>query len=239
MSWQRYNAIDLKEKYLYKFIQKNHLFQFLETKKIWFSRADKFGDKLECVLVNELLQEKPDYRKIIERKEKYLISCWHLANNESLALWDTYVDEKSKRRIAAIRFERRYLVEVMNDSVYSNDGFYYTRTFRHGAIKYKNLLSIRPSTFDDLLVKYPAFRKEKAFEYENEYRFVIGLTRKYEADGFLYRLLEPPEIRFDILINPLLDVTEYKSIKEEIKDKGYGRYLKDSALNRWLHPEAW
>jgi len=239
MSWKRYNAIDLKERYLYKFIQKDFLFLFLGTKNIWFSRADEFGDKLECVLAMELLQGKPDYGKIVERKEKFLISCWHLANNESLALWDKYVNDKSKRRIAAIRFERSHLVERMNDSINHNDRFHYTRTFKHGAIKYKDLLSIKPSTFDALLVKYPEFRKEKAFAYENEYRFVIGLENKYYEKGFPYHLLEPPSISFDILINPLLEAAEYNLIKEEIHNKGYGNHLKDSALNRWLHPEDW
>jgi hypothetical protein len=134
-----------------QFIQKEFLFQFLENKAIWFSRADQFGDKLECVLAAELLQRKPDYGKIVERKEKHLISCWHLANNESLALWDTYVDEKSKRRVAAIRFDRKYLVQLIKESVYRNDSFYFERTFTHGAIVYKDLSPVVPAKFPTLL----------------------------------------------------------------------------------------
>jgi hypothetical protein len=54
-----------------------------------------------------------------------------------------------------------------------------------------------------------------------------------------YHLLSSPEPTFDILINPLLERDEYNAISAELIDKGFGRYLKDSALNKWLHPDQW
>lgn len=239
MPWRTYNTTDLRSKYLYRFVAKEYLLEFLETRCIWFSRADRFGDKMECVRALELLEEKPDYGRILERKERHLISCWHAADNESLALWDTYVDELSKRRVAAIRFFRSKLAEWMAFSLPHNERFSHPVTYTHGAVRYKNLLTWKPSDFEGLLVKYPAFRKEKAFAYENEYRFVIHLPRKYHDRGYAYHLLEPPAISFDIILNPLLGAAEYNSLKQEVADKGYGEYLKDSPLNKWLHPEDW
>ncbi|MHB8401562.1 MAG: hypothetical protein ACYDCN_06075 [Bacteroidia bacterium] len=79
----------IEEKQLFKFLPFNRLVDFIENKTIWFSRADKFGDKMECVHISDLLK-KPDYKEIEARKRKYLISCWHVANKESLAFWDTH-----------------------------------------------------------------------------------------------------------------------------------------------------
>src|SRR6185369_5536509 len=104
MMWNSYHTKEITETYLFKFLPKKRLFDFFETGSIWFSRADKFGDKMECVRIDDLLVKQPDYKSIEERKKKFLISCWHLANNESLAFWDTYTDNSDNRKNFALRF---------------------------------------------------------------------------------------------------------------------------------------
>lgn len=240
-NYDTYHTTDLTEKYLYRFLSKEFLFEYLEKKAIWFSRGDGFGDKMECVMLKDLLVERPDFTDLERRKKTFLISCWHLANNESLALWDTYVKSKEQRRVAAIRFSRKDLARHFYDGILMNGhGFNYRARWMQGSVQYRNLTTMRkPQDVEEAVVKYSVFRKEYAFRYESEYRFVLQLPEPYSKKGFLFRLPEPPRVKFDVLVNPMLDADEYVALREEVKDRGYGEYLKESHLNRWLHPDLW
>ncbi len=59
MAWSSYHASAATEQYLYRFLSKHNLERFLETGSIWFLRADIFGDKMECVSIADLLDDKP------------------------------------------------------------------------------------------------------------------------------------------------------------------------------------
>jgi hypothetical protein len=241
MSWKFYNTTDIKEQYLYKFLPFNRLVDFLKEGTIWFSRSDVFGDKMECVLINDLIAGKPDYKKIEERKRKYLISCWHLADNESLSLWDTYADTNEKRRTVAIRFKRLELIKHIKDYEHGagNGVFHYETEWIQGRVQYKNMITADFKTLSKSLVKHPAFRKEKAFEYENEYRFVVKLNKPTTKEGFEYYLGPKSRLDFEILINPLLNKEQYAQIKKDICDVGFSDKIVPSELTRWLNPEQW
>ncbi len=100
-TWNTYNTSGITDKYLYKFLSLKDLNRFLKSGDIWFSRSDIFGDKMECVMIADLLKPQLPLPAIETRKKKFLISCWHIANKESLALWDTYAKSDKKRRKVA------------------------------------------------------------------------------------------------------------------------------------------
>ena len=240
MKWKTTRTKITEEVYLYKFLSKTDFYKFLETGNIWFSRADIFGDKMECVSIIDLKKDKPDYEEIKARKRKFLISCWHLADRESLVLWDTYSDTIEKRRTVAIRFKRRQLVSLMEMYAIRNHcNFFYATEFVHGKVAYKQLINIDNELLDEKAVKYPAFRKEIAFSYENEYRFSIQLVREHAEHGYGYTLKPAHKMPFQIIINPLLSQDMYVPLKEDIKKAGFGYKLIDSDLSKWLHPELW
>ena len=68
---------------------------------------------------------------------------------------------------------------------------------------------------------------------------MIELTKPTENLGLAYKIGNPLELTFDILINPLLNKDEYLELKEIVVNKGFGRHLKDSDLAKWLKPELW
>lgn len=239
MSWKSYHTKDLTERYLFRFLSLNYLEDFLNTGSIWFSRADKFGDKMECVRIAELKKSKPDFEQIEIRKQKFLINCWHLASKESLALWDTYSDTVEKRRKVAIRFKRQDLIQIIQDTKFKNDSLYYQTKWIHGKVQYRNLVNVKPEKLTTSALKYPSFRKEKAFEYENEYRFIIELIQPTTKLGLAYELGKIEQLPFEILINPLLNKEEYSQVKEIIISRGFESNLRDSVLARWLKPELW
>jgi len=240
MKWKTYHSKSAEEMYLYKFLSKTDFLKFLETGAIWFSRADIFGDKMECVRIADLKEEKPNYENITARKKRFLISCWHLADRESLVLWDTYSDTIDKRRTIAIRFKRIELIALLEDySIRNHGNFYYTTQLVHGKVVYKQLINVDNELLAEKAVKYPAFRKEFAFKYENEYRFLIQLEHQHTVPGYGYTSEPAAQLPFKIIINPLLSSEIYLPLKKEIENTGFGNKLIESDLNKWLHPELW
>ncbi|MBK7652437.1 MAG: hypothetical protein IPJ20_19335 [Flammeovirgaceae bacterium] len=54
MKWELYQESEPKEKYLYRFLSKEHLEKYLNSGSIWMARSDQFGDKMECVTIKDL-----------------------------------------------------------------------------------------------------------------------------------------------------------------------------------------
>jgi hypothetical protein len=237
--WKPYNSLKHKEKYLFKFLSKKHLVDFIGNNDIWFSRADQFGDKMECVHISDLLLDKPNYSEIEKRKRKYLISCWHHADRETLAFWDTHSKNSEERRIVALRFKKDILIQLFRDWFYMNNSFYIKSEFIHGRVRYGDLINPHKDVLINYRIKHPAFRKEGAFGYESEYRFVIKLVMEHSDLGYKYNLRHLSIKDFDILINPLLSKIEYLNIKQELIDLGVEESIKPSALFKWLNPEEW
>src|SRR5690606_17935642 len=67
-----------EDKYIFKFLLLSHTLGFLNSGNIWFSKASELGDKLECILIDDLNESPLDRESIEACKEKTLISCWHL-----------------------------------------------------------------------------------------------------------------------------------------------------------------
>lgn len=239
--WKSYHTEGINEEHLYRFLCLDHLRQFLENGRIWFSRADFFADKMESVHIGELLKDKPDFPKILTRKRLLLISCWHLADQESLALWDNYTDDDSRRRKVAIRFRYKELRKLVVDKYYPNNSFYIKTKFHYGRVLYRDLVNADAGALNKSAVRLPFFRKERAFEYEKEFRFVIQYhpDSKCAPDGCGYQLGEPRKLDFDILVNPLLKKEEYEAVQQQVKRMGFASNLKPSALAKWLKPELW
>lgn len=236
MKWTSYHTKNIKHKYLYKFLSNTNAKRFLDSGHLWFSRADKFSDKMECVLIADLQSSPIDRDGIESRKRKTLISCWHLADQESLAMWDTYSKTKDERRVWAIRFELDDLNELVETapSMFSEDDF--IRNV-YGRIAYKDLLS--GEVLDGQKVKFSAFRKEKAFKYESEYRYVTQLRNEFNGDGFNYKLGDPEKLPFQILINPLLSAEQYSRLKKEVLTGIHSLKFEESRLVGWIKTEQW
>lgn len=234
MKWQSYHTASIKEKYIFKFLSLSHTLDFLKSGDIWFSKASEFGDKMECVLVDDL-KESPLNRKAIEtRKRRTLVSCWHLAERESLAMWDVYSKSEKDRRVCAIRFERKTLDNLIKKSWPSSFPIGDVQNLLYGTVQYKNLLNSKE--LDSNRLKYNAFRKEEAFRYESEYRYVIKLKDSIPAKGFGYSIGNTNDFQFTILLNPLLKSKQYASLKRSLQNI---QNVEDSALAKWLKPEMW
>jgi len=236
MKWNKYRVDNIKKEYLFKFLSEENINRFLDTGDIWFSRADRFGDKMECVRVSDLKRDPVDENKIESRKKRTLISCWHLTDDESLAMWDTYSKTKLERKVCAIRFSVKHLNELIKSTSPDFSAAKLKRNV-YGRIVYRNISSFKD--LDTKKVKYSAFRKEKAFQYESEYRYVTQLNGEFHAEGLNYKLGKPSGLSFNILINPLLSKDDYSRLMSKFLNGNHSSKVKESHLVNWVKPAEW
>lgn len=239
-TWTPYNIDKIKGRYLYRFMSEKNLLRFLYTGDLWFPRSDVFGDKMECVRLSDILKKpRPDFEKIEIRKRQHLICCFHESTKESIALWDTYFVRGHDRRNYAIKFRRTELVNLIEKLTRTLDLPHEVIALTHGKVKYKTLIGISDDKLTQKKIAHVAFRKEYSFSYEREYRFDILLSDCCKELGFNFKLGNPNELPFEILVNPLLESSAYKKSIMKLKQFGFDRNFQESALAKWLKPELW
>lgn len=239
MNWKVYNTEDINSKYLYKFLSERHLLRFLQTGNIWFSRSDKFGDRMECVMIKDLLKTPPDFKEIEARKQKHLISCFHEGNKETLAFWDTYAKIDEDRRKFALRFDREDLIKKIVSNKETLNCMPSLSRLVHGKVRYMNLIGASNKKLEAKTIKYTAFRKEYVFAYEREYRFDITLKNQTNDLGININIGNPEVLDFAILVNPLLESMDYMNCIAKINEFGFNDKYEESTLAKWLKPELW
>ncbi len=76
--WDTYHTNDIKEKYLFRFLDVYRLIDFLESGSLYFARMDGFDDKFEGISVYDIIRTiawsqiwegHPDLNKSIPEKE--------------------------------------------------------------------------------------------------------------------------------------------------------------------------
>ncbi|RIV42469.1 DUF2971 domain-containing protein [Flagellimonas pelagia] len=234
-NWKAYNTSNPKSKYLLRFLSEEKLNLFLKSGSIWFPRAIDFGDPLECITAHDLKSYGIDFKKVDSRKKKYLVSCWHEATYESVAMWDTYSVSKEGRRRYAIRFKKDQLIQYVTSTSSSKYPNIKIDEFMHGSVRYKNMITQSPDLSQQNLMKRSVFRKEYAFKYEKEFRFVIRLHNEAEK-GFALKIGNIDNLQFDILVNPLLPDNEYIEAKDSAPAITYKNKVIDSRLAKWFKP---
>lgn len=236
--WKTYHTKNITESYLFRFLTIHHLSDFLKTGNIWFARADQFLDQMECAYVEDLINAL-DTSRINARKRRFLVSCWSVSDHESIGLWNQFHAKGHERRTVAIRFKREYLIKLVKELFHANHRFYHRTNFHLGKVSYRQLAGATPELLEKARISYPFFRKEQAFDFEREFRFVVEFHKEdNEAPkGFGYRIGKPNHLEFEILINPLLNKAEHLEIEEIIQSLGFKNKLMDSALRNWFKQE--
>ncbi|WPR75227.1 hypothetical protein [Algoriphagus sp. NG3] len=138
----------------------------LDSETLYFPRADKLGDPFEGSYTKKSIVDRNDggknYSKWYEDlKTKMLISCWHMNNYESEAMWKLYL--KSDEGIAIQSTYRRL------KNSFNIDDNYHTQI---GVVEY---LDYEIDSFQVGNTFNPFLRKRKSFEHERELRAIIDL----------------------------------------------------------------
>jgi hypothetical protein len=146
--------------------------------EIYFARADKFKDKYEGAIPKKNFQgfvewsaygndekekelvKKVYKKKFDEKKRKAAISCWHINENESAAMWEIY--SKAGQGIAV-----RTTIDKLNSIRKPDD--YELEKFEVNYIDFDNEYKDEYN-YQELL---PFKNKRSEFQHEREYRMLI------------------------------------------------------------------
>jgi hypothetical protein len=198
-----------KNDFLWRYLDFHKLLYLFLDKKLFFPRLDLFQDPFEGVttklikqrflaksipdaknlnptLPNEikesLLKQKESVDKQYEKesllKQKtQFVNCWFYENRESMAMWNVYSNSDS----VAIKLDGSQLVEYLKRIIELQPRELPKNKFICGAVKY---FEINPVNLTKTIsgLKYSAFKKDSAFDYEKEYRLLI-VTPTSSADN--------------------------------------------------------
>jgi len=149
------------------------LLSLLETKHLYFPRADKFEDQFEGELttaeVNILRQHEDEgtqpsghangmIKLSAMLKRSMFISCWFASEHESAAMWKLYINSPEG---IAIRTDYKSLTGVLEHSPIT------VRTSMVNYIDYDREVFPNTNTFSRFI------HKRLSFSHENEFRAVI------------------------------------------------------------------
>lgn len=262
MNWDTYHTIEIKEKYVFRYLTLEKLVDFLETGELFLSRLDKFEDNLENISPYEIYElkmrsgliEKPQNANpnIPEHHWDKLISD---SRNSLIQLQENLKMQQKYRFVScwilsdvesfamwdiygksgfAIRFEREYFQELIKISIPNQTGI--TKKIDllvAGKVTYQN--------FDEIIFKeeesklrFSVYRKHQSFEHEREYRIVAFMNEILDVSGLRYKLPSLKDIRFDIIANPRLDTFQFDKYKEIISKFTTTQKLTESQLKIWL-----
>ncbi len=173
---------------IWRYVDFTKFISTLETKSLYFSRADKFADRFEgsypqqSIIAREqaIKRMKPKdtqwtanalegLRLAAKREPKNIaINCWHMNPHESVAMWQLYL--ASNEGIAIQSTYRR-----LRDCIASSD-----KDIMLGQVKY---IDFEIDKFDFGNVLSPFAHKRRSFEHEREVRAIIWTPDKVVENG--------------------------------------------------------
>lgn len=205
---------------IWKYMNFPEFISLLQSKKLYFTRADKFEDKTEGSAPEYFLREinskyKKQYNcdvyKMLRDKGNVFINCWSEFNKESYAMWQIY----SKKYGIAIQTTVEKLTYVLKDS---NALMRRIKYIEYDGIVNENYID-NWKNFNDknLIANFFSFKPE-CYEYEKEIRAIIISN---EDKAYMHFDLDIGYLIEAIVVSPFADEW-FINLVEEITHKQYG-----------------
>ncbi len=151
---------------LWRFMSLPKLLSMLDSRSVYFARADLLGDPFEGTVtrMTRVIREisSPDFAAVmsqatIEIRNRIFVSCWHENNYESAAFWGRYCDEREGVCVQTT-FQRLW------DNLKEED-------IHIGRVKY---IDYDKDYIPDGNVFHAILHKRRSFEHEREIRAVMS-----------------------------------------------------------------
>lgn len=244
--------------YLWKYFDLHKFLYFIKEKKLFFTRLDNFEDPLEGIsgetlfrmayspevpekfspdipekIQNEQKEKKIENDKLISegkenRQKIQFANCWFVDEKESFAMWKLYSNQDG----VVIKYNKPNdfinLVKASAES-YNDEDFI---NFIYGFVEYFNKWPYECFEGEDSEIVYSAFVKDKSFDYEKEYRFVVATfddcVGKYSS--FELPLGDIVKDDFEIFATPYMEDWKMKNIQKLIDIYLKGKTIRKSQL---------
>ncbi len=199
---------------------------------------DRFEDVNEGISKRQLFKhyndELGDHIKELPldvRQKRMFASCWFYGKRESVAMWNLYASSSG----VAISLPASALIAVFENSDISAQNPEEIGNAYYGPVFYKDFLD--PNDIESFKeeTRVIGFQKDKSFEHENEYRFLLRQRYADPEDAFLefvsLKLESFGELPFELIFHPKMPIWQKENIAELVAAYEYDNFqLKDSEL---------
>jgi len=232
-----YERFDEENTYLWRYFDLHKLISFLSSGSLFFSRMDKFEDLNEGISRNQLYDHyKEEQRKeggelpLEIRQKRLFASCWFYGKRESVAMWNLYASGDG----VAIRIKAKSLLDEFRNERISVDSPDQIGRAYLGPVFYKDFLDPADIAAFKEETRVIGFQKDKSFEHENEFRFLIRQRYDQPDDAFLdfisVKIDEFDELPFQLLFHPKMLAWQKANVGELLTRLGSNMEMKDSEL---------
>ena len=160
------------ETIVWKYLDLSKFLDLLLSQKLFMSRSDKFEDQYEGTFseptfeeIKKLSEHNPEFLKFYkERREKVVISSWHINEYESFAMWQIFT--QNNEGLAIQSTVGRLQAALQADTTYQQ------------SIGEVNYIDYKKEyiPFDDMF--FPFLFKRKSFIYEREIRIICDASAR-------------------------------------------------------------
>ena len=221
---------------LWRYFRPERFINALETRTMYFAAASQFDDEFEGAVAVQVDEGPNDPRysemertemAFFELKRLTKISCWHVAEYESDAMWKLYAGQN--KGVAVCTTPERIRGAFKPFRLRPDCG---VEDMWAGPVTYMDLTKVRMTNIG-MLQRF--FYKHRAFESEREFRLVISLRM---AEEFGVKVPEhgiSVEVDLDRLVNRIVlgsttSTEQRKQIVRGVEHAGLGGRLERSTL---------
>ena len=157
---------------VWKYLDLSKFLDLLLSQRLFMSRSDKFEDQYEGTFseptfeeIRKLSEHNPEFLKFYkERREKVVISSWHINEYESFAMWQIFT--QNNEGLAIQSTVGRLQKALQADTTYQQ------------SIGEVNYIDYKKEyiPFDDMF--FPFLFKRKSFIYEREIRIICDASAR-------------------------------------------------------------
>jgi hypothetical protein len=251
----KYPRLD-KDQILWRYIDLHKLIDLLSNRRITFTRLDNFNDPNEGVSYNLIAQRYevqkskitnetlirllPDHEikridtkklieeKIISRRQCQYVNCWIKSNRESIAMWNLYSNKDS----IALKINAKILIGYFRSVIKKVSNLEPKAELICGSVRYFELNPFNPFA-KPKLPYYSAFKKELAYDYEKEYRFLISFPIELldiDKRYYFFKVEDYFLNSIELVCHPEMEEWKFKNIEELCKLYKIGKPKKSNIV---------
>lgn len=223
---------------LYRYADFRKFRSLIETKSLYFSRADLLGDKFEgsysepaIKFRNVMYKEAtPEFREkglskwSLDILKASFVSCWHSDTYESEAMWQAY--SRFKKHIAIKSTVHKLRNYILDNKTGFLLGFVKYIDYKTDSQNIGNMLS-------------QLFYKRREYRHEQEFRIIdarLLLLNQFKDDlnkikKGIFVPVDSINLIENIIISPYINKSSYQEIENYLSKVGLRNKLQKSSLN--------
>lgn len=246
------------KKILWRYLDLDKFISLLETKSLFFCRADKFSDPFEGSIPkreaefrmtsekrsSERLGTEFNEKQALENiegtkelhkkfKQKYIINCWTINETESDAMWRLYLKDNEGVAIQTTSDRILQTIEQIPESI----GISRIRYIDYDKGQWYNKSDYPHSSYNFYT---PLVHKRLEFKHENEFRLIMEIPEEDDYNNYWNKqknhkgLFIPIDIEMlieKIFLPPTVDNETIESLKNVSESYGYKFTFEKSKLS--------